>query len=94
MDEPACPGCRALLKRVAELETLVADLSRRLEEALRAGKRQAAPFAKRPPNPDPAPPGRPGFPDGAKRRSHQTEIRTAQRLRSGRSRGPRRLLPT
>jgi transposase len=46
------------MKRVAELEALVADLSRRLEEALRAGKRQAAPFAKRPPQPDPAPPGR------------------------------------
>jgi transposase len=58
MDEPACPGCRALLKRVAELESLVADLTRRLEEALRAGKRQAAPFAKRPPQPDPRPPGR------------------------------------
>src|SRR5947209_6043402 len=58
MDEPACPGCRALLKRVAELEALVADLSRRLEEALRGGKRQAAPFAKRPPKPTPNPPGR------------------------------------
>jgi transposase len=58
MDEPACPGCRALMKRVAELEAVVADLSRRLEEALRAGKRQAAPFSKRPPKPDPTPPGR------------------------------------
>jgi transposase len=58
MDEPACPGCRALLKRVAELEALVADLSRRLDEALRAGKRQAAPFRKGPPKPDPQPPGR------------------------------------
>lgn len=46
------------MKRVAELEALVADLSRRLEAALRAGKRQAAPFAKRPPKPDPEPPGR------------------------------------
>src|SRR5260370_42523629 len=25
MDEPSCPGCRALLKRVAELEALVAE---------------------------------------------------------------------
>ena len=58
MDEPDCPGCRALLKRVAELEAQVAELSRRLEEALRAGKRQAAPFAKRPPQPDPKTPGR------------------------------------
>src|SRR5438270_12316522 len=58
MDEPACPGCRAFLKRVAELEAVVADLSRRLDEALRAGRRQAAPFRKGPPKPDPKPPGR------------------------------------
>ena len=42
MDEPACPDCRALLKRVGELEAQVAELTRRLDEALRAGKRQAA----------------------------------------------------
>src|SRR2546421_2355492 len=58
MDEPACPGCRALLKRVAELEAKVAELTRLLEEALRAGKRQAAPFRKGPPKPDPKAPGR------------------------------------
>lgn len=46
------------MKRVAELEALVADLSGRLDEALRAGKRQAAPFRKGPPKPDPKPPGR------------------------------------
>jgi len=58
MDEPACPGCRPLMKRVAELEALVADLTRRLDDALRAGKRQAAPFRKGPPEPEPKPPGR------------------------------------
>lgn len=58
MDEPECPGCRALLKRVAELEARVAELTRKLEEALRAGKRQAAPFRKGPPKPDPQTPGR------------------------------------
>ena len=58
MEEPACPGCRALLQRVAELEARIADLTRRLEEALRAGKRQAAPFRKGPPQPDPKTPGR------------------------------------
>jgi transposase len=46
------------MKRVAELEAVVADLSRRLEDALRAGKRQSAPFRKGPPKPDPKPPGR------------------------------------
>jgi transposase len=58
MDEPACPGCRELLKRVAALEAQVADLTRKLEAALRAGKRQAAPFRKGPPKPDPKTPGR------------------------------------
>jgi transposase len=58
MDEPACPGCRELLHRVAELEARVAELTRKLEEAVRAGKRQAAPFRKGPPKPDPKPPGR------------------------------------
>jgi transposase len=58
MDEPACPGCRALLKRVADLEARVAELTRLLDAALRAGKRQAAPFRKGPAKPDPKPPGR------------------------------------
>jgi len=58
MDEPACPDCRALLHRVAELEARVAELTRKLDEAVRAGKRQAAPFRKGPPKPDPKTPGR------------------------------------
>src|SRR5260370_17338000 len=58
MAEPACPGCRELLQRVAELEAQVADLTRKLDDAVRAGKRQAAPFRKGPPKPDPKTPGR------------------------------------
>jgi transposase len=58
MDGSACPSCRALLKRVAELTARVAELTRRLDDAVRAGKRQAAPFRKGPPTPDPKPPGR------------------------------------
>ena len=58
MDEPACPGCRELLKQVAELQAQVAALTRKLDDALRAGKRQAAPFRKGPPKPDPKTPGR------------------------------------
>src|SRR5262245_35173416 len=58
MDEPACPGCRELLQRVTELEARVVELTQRLDEALRAGKRQAAPFRKGPPKPDPKTPGR------------------------------------
>ena len=58
MAEPACPGCRDLLQRVTELEAQVAELTRRLGDAVRAGKRQAAPFRKGPPKPDPKTPGR------------------------------------
>jgi transposase len=58
MDEPACPGCQELLRRVAELEARVAELTRKLDDAVRAGKRQAAPFRKGPPKPDPKTPGR------------------------------------
>ncbi len=43
---------------VAALRAQVADLTRRLDEALRVGKRQAAPFRKGPPKPDPKSPGR------------------------------------
>ena len=58
MSEPACPGCQALQQRVAELEQRVEQLTRLLEEARRASKRQAAPFRKGPPQPDPKRPGR------------------------------------
>ena len=58
MDEPACPGCRELLRRVAELEARVAELTRKLDDTLRAGKRQAAPLRKDPPKPDPKTAGR------------------------------------
>lgn len=67
MDQPSCPGCQALQRRVAELEAHVERLSRLLEEQRRAGKRQAAPFAKAPPKPNPKKPGRkPGDDYGTK----------------------------
>jgi transposase len=65
MDTTPCLNCVRLQRRVAELEALVAELraqvehlTRRLEEQRRAGKRQAAPFAKRPPKDEPKKPGR------------------------------------
>jgi transposase len=58
VDEPACPGCRALLEEVAELRAQVSELMRERDEALRAGKRQAAPFRKGPPKAKPKTPGR------------------------------------
>ena len=58
MEANACPGCQALLQRVGELEAQVERLTGALEEQRRAGKRQAAPFRKGPPKPDPKRPGR------------------------------------
>jgi transposase len=51
---PSCPGCAARDRRIADLETRLG----KLEGASRAAKRQAAPFSKGPPKPDPKPPGR------------------------------------
>ena len=48
----------AALADNAALRDQLADRTRRLEAAERAGKRQAAPFRKGPPKPDPKPPGR------------------------------------
>jgi transposase len=67
MTPSSCSGCLALQQRVSELEAQIADLTRRLEEATRAGKRQAAPFRKGPPKTDPKTPGRKA---GAEHGSH------------------------
>src|SRR4051812_25814217 len=67
MDQPACPGCRAFQRRVAELEAQVERVTRLLEQQQRAGKRQAAPFAKGSPAARPQTPGRkPGAAYGTK----------------------------
>src|SRR5277367_2617768 len=58
MEGNCCPGCEVLLRRVAALEAQVERLTGLLEEQRRAGKRQAAPFRKGPPKPDPKRPGR------------------------------------
>ena len=47
-----------LKRRLTELEALVKELQAQLEAALRAGKRQAAPFSKGAPKPEPKTPGR------------------------------------
>ncbi len=55
-----------LRARVADLERLVVDLTRKVEEALRAAKRQAAPFSKGDPKANPKTRGRkPGDEYGA-----------------------------
>jgi transposase len=67
MDQSACSDCLALKRRVAELEAQVERLTRLLEQQQRVGKRQAAPFAKRPPKANPKKPGRkPGKDYGTK----------------------------
>jgi len=60
---PPCPRCAVLERRIAELEARVAQLERLLEQATRTAKRQAAPFSKGQPKPDPKPPGRKPGPD-------------------------------
>jgi transposase len=41
-----CANCRALQRPLHDLQAENERLGRRLDEAIRAGKRQAAPFAK------------------------------------------------
>jgi len=69
---PACAGCDARDRRIAEVERCNAELERRngelegrlaqveklLDVSRRGGKRQAAPFSKGPPKADPKRPGR------------------------------------
>jgi transposase len=67
MAETPCLNCLRLEREVAELRAKVEQLMRLLEEQRRAGKRQAAPFAKGPPKPEPKKPGRkPGKDYGTK----------------------------
>src|ERR1041384_7080438 len=58
MAETPCLNCIRLEREVAELRTQIERLTRLLEEQRRAGRRQAAPFAKGPPKPEPKKPGR------------------------------------
>jgi len=58
MEPVVCPGCQALQRRLTKLQAEIDTLRQQLEDARRAGKRQAGPFAKGPPKPDPKKPGR------------------------------------
>jgi hypothetical protein len=46
MQPVSCAGCQALQRRLRDLQAENERLRRQLDEATRAGKRQAAPFAK------------------------------------------------
>jgi transposase len=67
MQPVLCAGCQALQRRLLDLQAENERLRRQLDEATRARKRQAAPFAKGPPAVQPKKPGRkPGKDYGAK----------------------------
>jgi transposase len=67
MQPVSCAGCQALQRRLHDLQAENERLRRQLDEATRARKRQAAPFAKGPPTDQPKKPGRkPGKDYGAK----------------------------
>jgi transposase len=89
MESPACAGCRErdrliadLRRRTSQLDAQVERLTRLLDKAQRDGKRQAAPFAKGPPQPEPKRPGRkpgPGYGPKAHRQppAHIDEVHEA-----------------
>jgi transposase len=67
MQPVSCAGCQALQRRLRDLQAVNDRLRRQLDEATRAGKRQAAPFAKGQPADQPKKPGRkPGKDYGTK----------------------------
>src|SRR5262249_21560939 len=67
MQPVSCVGCQALQRRLHDLQAENERLRRQLDEAKRAGKRQAAPFAKGQPTNRPKKPGRkPGKDYGTK----------------------------
>src|SRR6476646_10793132 len=67
MEPVSCAGCQALQRRLSDLQAENERLRRQLDQATRARKRQAAPFAKGRPEFDPRKPGRkPGKDYGTK----------------------------
>jgi len=58
MQPVSCAGCQALQRRLRDLQAENERLRRQFDEATRAGKRQAAPFAKGQPTGQPKKPGR------------------------------------
>jgi transposase len=67
MESVRCANCQSLQRRVHNLQAEIERLRRQLDEATRAGKRQAAPFAKGQPKLNPRKPGRkPGEDYGTK----------------------------
>jgi transposase len=67
MESLRCAKYQSLQRRIHDLQAEIERLRRQLDEAIRAGKRQAGPFAKGDPKPNPKKPGRkPGKDYGTK----------------------------
>jgi transposase len=67
MKPVSCAGCQALQRRLGDLQAENERRRRQIDEATRAGKRQAAPFTKGQPAVQPRKPGRkPGRDYGTK----------------------------
>jgi hypothetical protein len=58
MEPVRCANCQSLQQRAHDLQAENEQLRRQLDAALRAGKRQAGPFAKDAPQANPKKPGR------------------------------------
>ena len=58
MESGRCANCQSLQRRVHDLQAENERLRRQRDAALRAGKRQAGPFAKGQPKANPKKPGR------------------------------------
>src|SRR5262249_40841503 len=72
MELVRCANCQSLQRRVRDLQAENERLRRQLDEATRASKRQAAPFAKGQPAAQPRKPGRkPGRDYGTKAHRQQ-----------------------
>jgi transposase len=70
MEPVRCANCQTLERRLYDLQAEVERLRAHLDEARRAGKRQAGPFAKGQPKPHPPKPGRKPGPGYGTKASH------------------------
>ncbi|MEX0776307.1 MAG: IS66 family transposase [Phycisphaeraceae bacterium] len=70
-DVPTCPSCVVLQARVTELERRLEEVTAKFEASRRIAKRQAAPFSKGGPKPNPRVPGRKAGPEHGTH-SHRT----------------------
>src|SRR5436309_15679612 len=83
MQPVSCAGCQALQRRVRDLQAENERLRRQLDEATRARKRQAAPFAKGLPTGQPKKPGRKPGKDYGTKAHRQPQVWGGNRIWAG-----------